>query len=76
MTDSSLLEDTRVVTNPAEPGDHDTFSHYVSKKAWGEALFSGDSVIALCGKVWFPTKDAQRYPVCQACKDAYEALDV
>lgn len=74
MADSSLLEDTRVVVKPTEPGDHDTYSHYVNKKAWGEALLSGDPVKALCGKMWHPTKDASRYPVCPDCKAAWEQL--
>ena len=76
MADSSVLEDVKLdqVVEPAEPGDHDTFSHYVSKKQWGEALLSGDPVIALCGKTWHPTKDANRYPVCPECKEKWEAM--
>lgn len=72
MADSNLLEDVRQEVK--EPGDHDTLSHYVNKAKWGAALLSGDPVIALCGKVWHPTKDAQKYQVCGTCKDIYESL--
>lgn len=69
-----LLEDTRVVTRPAEPGDHDLFAHYVDKKKWGEALMTGDPVVALCGKVWYPTKDAARFKTCPDCLKVWEML--
>ena len=75
MTDSQLLEDVRVVTEITEPGDHDTFAHYVNKEKWGNALLNGDPVRALCGKVWHPTKDASRYPTCPECQAEYDKLD-
>jgi hypothetical protein len=67
-----LLEqlDTRV----AEPGDHDRFSHYVPKDKLTEALVMGTPVQALCGKVWVPSRDPERYPVCPECKDRYEEM--
>ncbi len=60
--DSPLLED-------AEPGDHDRFSHYVPKAKLTEAMINGTPVMALCGKVWVPSRDPERYPVCPECKD-------
>ncbi len=62
-----------IVENPAvdeaEPGDHDRFSHYVPKAKLTEAMINGTPVIALCGKVWVPSRDPERYPVCQECAD-------
>lgn len=52
-------------------GDHDKFSHYVSKVALTESAVTGQAVIALCGKKWVPTRDGERFPVCPACKKAY-----
>lgn len=71
---SFIDTDTEVVVTPqiAEPGDHDTFAHYVRKDALEKAIFDGIPTVALCGKVWLPTKDAMRYPVCPECKDIYE----
>lgn len=57
-----------------DDGDHDTFSHYITKEAMEAAMFNGIPAIALCGKVWLPTKDATRYPVCPECKEIWEGL--
>ncbi len=57
-----------------EDGDHERFSHYVQKdKILGSAM-SGKPVIALCGKVWTPGRDPQKFPVCPTCKEIYEKL--
>ena len=34
----------------------------------------GTPIVALCGKVWVPSRDPQRYPVCPACKEIWESL--
>ncbi len=52
-----------------EPGDDERFSHYVRKEKIMESALSGDPVIALCGKVWVPGRDPQKFPVCPACKE-------
>jgi hypothetical protein len=31
-------------------------------------------VIALCGKVWVPSRDPQRFPVCPECKEIWASL--
>jgi len=58
----------------AEPGDHERFAHYVRKEKILTSALSGDPVIALCGKVWVPGRDPDRFPVCPACKEIYEGL--
>jgi hypothetical protein len=35
---------------------------------------TGTPVKALCGKVWVPSRDPKKYPVCPACKEIYEQL--
>jgi hypothetical protein len=62
------------VTSPAEPGDHDRFAHYVPKDKIVESAVTGMPVTALCGKVWVPTRDPQRYPVCPVCQEIYDGL--
>ena len=57
-----------------EPGDHERFAHYVRKEKIMESALSGEPVIALCGKVWTPGRDPQRFPVCPACKEIYQGL--
>ena len=39
-----------------------------------ESALSGDAVIALCGKVWVPGRDPNRYPVCPTCKEIFSGL--
>ena len=39
-----------------------------------ESALSGEPVIALCGKVWVPGRDPERFPVCPTCKEIYEGL--
>jgi len=57
-----------------DEGDHDRFSHYVQKEKILESALSGEPVIALCGKVWTPGRDPQKFPVCPTCKEIYESL--
>jgi hypothetical protein len=58
----------------SEPGDHERFAHYVRKEKILTSALSGDPVIALCGKVWVPGRDPNRFPVCPACKEIYEGM--
>jgi len=55
-----------------DEGDHDRFAHYVEKGKLTEALINGTPAIALCGKVWVPSRDPQRFPICPECKRLYE----
>lgn len=58
-----------------EDGDHEKFSHYVPKDELTEAMVMGTPVIALCGKVWTPSRDPERFPICPECKDIWESMD-
>ena len=73
---TDVLEDTRTDERviPTEDGDHERFSHYVPKDKLMEAMINGTPVIALCGKVWVPTRDPQKFPVCPDCKDIWENM--
>jgi hypothetical protein len=57
-----------------EEGDHDRYSHYVQKEKILESAISGKPVIALCGKVWTPGRDPQKFPICPTCKEIYDKL--
>lgn len=71
MTD--LLEDVK--TTPARPGEHDMFAHYVVKEKIVDSAVLGMPVTALCGKVWLPGRDPQKFPVCPECKAIYDTKD-
>jgi len=68
---STLLEEQ---TQIIEPGDHERYSHYVRKEKIVESAVLGTAVIALCGKVWVPGRDPQKFPVCPICQEIYEGL--
>lgn len=74
QTSTALLERTETVTQLQEPGDHERFAHYVRKEKILESAMSGDPVIALCGKVWVPGRDPNKFPVCPTCKEIYDGL--
>jgi hypothetical protein len=84
VTDTQVVTETHVVT---DDGDHDRFTHivlegYLPEK--GEFVALNNSVVAgmvnatpvraLCGKVWVPSRDPSRYPICPTCKELAEKL--
>lgn len=72
MTD--MFTEVKPETEYTEPGDDEKFSHYVNKNAHTESAVTGQPVRALCGKVWTPTRDPEKFPVCPECKEIYESL--
>ena len=57
-----------------EDGDHDRFSHYTPKDKIVQSAVTGKPIRALCGKLWVPTRDPEKFPVCPECKDVYEKM--
>jgi hypothetical protein len=57
-----------------DEGDHERFSHYVKKEQILESALTGKPVKALCGKMWTPGRDPEKFPVCPTCKEIYEKL--
>jgi hypothetical protein len=57
-----------------DSGENDIFAHYAEKNEITEALVTGVPIIALCGKIWVPSRDPSKYQVCPSCKDLYNAL--
>jgi hypothetical protein len=50
-------------------GDHDRFAHYCKKADVVRSAVTGEAIPALCGKMWVPTRDPSRYPVCPTCRE-------
>ena len=71
-----MLERTETVPTEQlqEPGDHERFSHYAEKGKITEAMVMGTPVVALCGKVWVPSRDPKQFPVCPTCKEILDGL--
>ena len=59
-----------------DEGDHDRFAHYVigGNEAIVKSMVTGEPVTALCGKVWVPSRDPERYPVCPMCDEIKKKL--
>ena len=72
MPSLSTVEDQNLAVT--SDGSHDMFSHYVEKSEITYALIHGVPVVALCGKIWIPSRDPDKYPVCQTCKEALSKL--
>lgn len=69
--DTDILKEEEVVL---DHGDHERFSHYVKKDRIVESAVMGSAVVALCGKVWVPSRDPEKFPVCPDCKKVFEKL--
>lgn len=61
-------------TEARESDDHERFSHFVPKAKLTEAMVNGTPVVALCGKVWVPSRNPDRFPVCPDCKEIWESF--
>jgi hypothetical protein len=59
-----------------EEGEHDRFAHYVigGNEAIVRSMVTGEPVTALCGKVWVPSRNPDRYPVCKTCEEIKNAF--
>lgn len=70
----TVLEDVVVDT---QEGSHDKFTHIVmpanadAKAVVTEAYVMGTPVQALCGKLWIPSDNPERHPICPTCKEIY-----
>lgn len=73
---TDTLQDTRrdTRTHPTGEGDHERFSHFVPKDRLMDAMVNGTPVVALCGKVWVPSRDPERFPTCPECKEIWESM--
>lgn len=67
----TLLEERTVNT---DGGDHERFSHYVPKDRIVESAVTGAPIVALCGKVWVPSRDPSKFPICPDCDKIYRGL--
>lgn len=68
---TDTLLDERTDLRP-EHGDHERFSHYADRDKITEAMVTGSPVVALCGKVWVPSRDPSKFPVCPECQRLYD----
>ena len=64
---------TETVVEPTvDDGDHARFAHFARKADIVKSAVTGKPIVALCGKVWVPVRNPDRYPVCPTCREIYE----
>ena len=76
-TTTETAEGTRTTGHPdirPDHGDHERFAHYVDRDKATEATVLGTPVVALCGKVWVPSRAPEKFPVCPECKELWETF--
>lgn len=67
MSDLDLAPTPVSVTN--DGGDHERFAHVVTPPSEvTRAMVTGEPCRALCGKLWIPGADPNRFPTCPDCK--------
>lgn len=86
---STQLETKTVVDarTQIDEGDHERFTHLVLEgytpkdgdfvpldNSVVEGMINSTPVRALCGKVWVPGRDPQKYPLCPTCKEIATSL--
>lgn len=65
----------RPETRRQEPGDKDRYAHYVSAHRLAASRITGQPVVALCGKVWVPTREVSNHPICPRCVEIKKEMD-
>src|ERR1700745_543354 len=55
-------------------GDHERFAHYVVKDKIMDSAVNGTPMVALCGKVWVPSRDPSRFRGSPESKGRLESL--
>jgi len=57
-----------------ETTGEEKFSHYAEKAQVTEGYIMGTAVMALCGKIFVPSRDPEKYRVCPVCKEIIDGL--
>lgn len=65
-----LLEETVQI----DSGESKQFAHYAEKNEITEAYVFGNSIVALCGKIFVPSRDPEKFPICKKCKEIIDSL--
>ena len=71
MPEAELLElpDIELDENGEEK-----FAHYAEASEVTEGYIMGTPVIALCGKIFVPTRDPKKLRICPACQEVVDVL--
>jgi len=68
-----VLERTDIDQQTSD-NDDEHFAHYADAAKVTEGYIMGTPVIALCGKVFIPSRNPERLRICPSCKEIMDAL--
>lgn len=71
MADAEVLERTDLDT---QEGNEEKFAHYAESASVTEGYIMGTPVVALCGKVFIPSRNPERLRVCPICKELMDLV--
>jgi hypothetical protein len=54
--------------------DEENFAHYAESVSVTQGYVMGTPIIAVCGKIFVPSKDPEKLRICPICKEIAEAL--
>jgi hypothetical protein len=54
--------------------DDESFAHYAEAASVTEGYIMGTPVMAICGKIFVPSKNPERLRICPVCKEIMDAL--
>lgn len=72
MADAQILPRTSPV--PTDEDDEGRLAHIGRAAEVNRAYVTGETITALCGKRFVPTRDPERYPVCPRCAQVLARL--
>lgn len=70
MSETKQDVETRPKVIYREPGDAEKLAHYYDKRVYSlvDCILAGTPITAQCGKVWIPTRDPEKFPICPECQ--------
>jgi len=71
----AVTEITPQVSDPETDLEEPPFSHIVRREDQMKGYIGGQAITALCGKVWVPTKDYEKYDVCPKCLEKKKEIN-
>ena len=72
VPDVSSVENKQETITATQDGDNDLFAHIVEAEKIADAIINGTPLEALCGKIWVPSRDPDKFPKCKSCLEIYD----
>ena len=71
MSSADVLE---YLKSDSKESEEERFAHYAEATSITEGYVLGTPVVAICGKIFIPSRDPEKFPLCPICKEIADAL--